>query len=228
MFLRSFLNLIFPARCAGCEKTIADGAVCDACFSKIRLNKTLFCGKCRLRLADNKKVCHKDHPFILGSACDYGDKTVKALIRRLKFNFAKDSAEPLAKLLINYVESLGVPLDGFSVVPVPISPGRLRERGFNQSELVGGKFAEHFKLELRSDAIRRVKNAKPQSETKTAEGRRKNVKDCFFVGVGAAVVPKNIILIDDVVTSGATISEAARALKAAGAKKIVALTVAMA
>lgn len=227
MFLDSLFNLIFPPLCLNCREIIENNAaICDGCLLKIALNQTLFCGKCGARLPDNKKVCHKDFSYLLGTAASYGDEILKNLIHGLKFQFVKSAARPLGQLLVQYTEKLGLPIGNFSVLPIPLSNRRLKERGFNQSELIANVFADHFQLPLETNCLARVKNTVPQSETRNLIERRENVKGCFSLVNDALIWNKNIILIDDVTTSGATLFEAATVLKNAGARKIIALAVA--
>lgn len=237
MLLKSLINILFPSLCLSCEKHIrGEGVLCPECFGKISLNQTLFCGKCRARLPDQRKICHRDFPYLLGAAGNYNDEILKNLIHGLKFKYLKSAARPLGEILIRYTEKLHLPLEKFLVVPLPLSKNRLRERGFNQAELIAKIFAEHFRLPLITDALTRGKHTKPQSETKNLLERKENVRGCFTVAQpdplrqsaseARTIAGKNILLIDDVTTSGATLLEAAAVLKNAGAKKIIALTVA--
>ncbi len=222
-----FLDLLFPPLCLKCLQGVKSGeAICDSCFSSIKISKTFFCGKCRLRLAENKKICHQDFPYILGAAADYQDETVKHLVRNLKFGFIRSAARPLASLLVNCAESVNYPITAFTVIPIPLNKKRERQRGFNQSFLIAEIFADHFGLELNPDILIRDKNTEAQSEIKDFEKKSENVKNCFSVKKPDLVQGKNFILIDDVVTSGATFFEAAGALKQNGAKKIIALAAA--
>jgi ComF family protein len=138
---------------------------------------------------------------------------------------------------VDYAESIGYPMTGFVVAPIPLSTQRERKRGFNQSLLIAKIFADHFKLKLDSDTLIRDKHTEAQSEIRDFEKKCENVKNCFSVKKPDLVHPahnelmcgvqgKNFILIDDVVTSGATFFEAASALKRAGAKKIIAFAAA--
>jgi len=229
MILTRILDLIFPRRCLNCGAKIAGTeAVCAACFAAIRLNTALFCGKCGARLADGKKICHADFLYVLGAATDYADGAVKGLIHALKFKRVSSAAGPLTRLLVRYAENLRLPLADCLVVPLPLSGRRLRERGFNQSELIAEIFAARFGLPIETKNFLRTKNAKAQSETKSLDERRENIKGCFAVRHPELFRGRKIILIDDVTTSGATLYEAALALKSAGARKIIALAVARA
>lgn len=222
-------EILFPSRCLTCQaETRGREVICENCFSKIKINQTLFCGLCRARLAANKKICHQDFPYLLGSACDYEEGAVKNLIASLKFQLIKAAAEPLAEWLIEYARAIDWPWQEWLVVPMPLSRQRLRERGFNQVELMGEIFARHFGARVEKESLERIKNTSPQSEAKSFEQRLSNLKGAFRVISPALVAGKKIALLDDVVTSGATLKEAALTLKAAGAKRILALTVARA
>ncbi len=229
MFLDQLFNIIFPMVCLGCKKYVAGGTViCSDCFQKISRNQKLFCGKCRARLPDGKKICHSDFPYLLGAVGSYGDEILQNLIHALKFNYVKLAASPLGKLLIDYVTGLNLEPEKFIVLPIPLSKQRLRKRGFNQAELIAKIFAEHFELPILSGALERTKHTKPQSETKGLSERNENVSGCFIVTRPESIAGKNILLIDDVITSGATLLAAATVLKNAGARKIIALAMAKA
>ena len=220
-------DLVFPSSCLNCKKPLSRGEiVCDSCLEKIPLHRTFFCGACRARLPDNKKICHLNFPYLLAAASDYENAVLKNLIQALKFQFIKSAADSLGKLLIKYAEAIRFESSNFLVIPVPLASGRQRRRGFNQAELISKTFADHFKLPLAAASLIRPKNSPPQSEIKDFEERRQNVKNCFSVQNGEEFKGKHIILIDDVTTSGATLYEAASMLKACGAKKIIAFTAA--
>ena len=230
MSIKNFvLNLIFPPRCLGCARSIANNAeLCDMCERGVPFHTTLFCGSCGLRLAGNRTICHKDFPYTLGAATDFGNDIVRNVVHALKFNYAQQASNMLGEYLVRYADLLALPLEDYLVIPIPLSPRRLRERGFNQSELIANIFADHFKLPLECDMLTRIKNTKPQSETKGRQERQKNIAGAFSAHNPRLVAGRNIILIDDVTTSGATFLEAATTLKNAGAKKIIALAVARA
>lgn len=226
-FLNSLFDIIFPSACIKCEKSIGGGeTICQPCLKNIPTNKSLLCGECEARLPCNKKICHFDFPYILGAAADYKNETTRNLVRELKFGFVKNAARPLANMLVAYAENLNFIDDNWFVVPIPLGKSRLRKRGFNQSLLIAEFFAGHFSLPIEKKILVRSKETKPQSEMKNSEARLKNIKGCFAVAVPEKVAGRNIILIDDVSTSGATFLEAASSLKKSGAKKIIALAAA--
>lgn len=108
------------------------------------------------------------------------------------------------------------------LVPIPLHVSRLRERGFNQAEVLGKFLAGRLNLPMRTDILRRIKKTTPQVEMKDRDKRLKNMTDVFAVNKAAS----NIILLDDVFTTGATMRSAANILKRAGVRRVWAVTMA--
>ena len=182
---------------------------------------------CLRRLPLSKKSCHRQSPYILAAAGNYDDATLKALIHALKYNGLRQAAYPLAHFMILYSQKINFDFKNYLAIPVPLSNKRLRERGFNQAEIIARIFAEHHKLELRNDLLKKISHTKPQAGLNRSE-RETNLRNCFRVPAASGIEGRNILLIDDVCTTGSTLSEAARVLKEAGAKKIIALVAARA
>lgn len=230
-------NIFFPPVCLICRARVAQGVICDACFAGIFVRSGFLCGECHAFLPDAIRICHFDFPYLLGAAGNYEDKALQSLIHNLKFRYIKDAAEPLAALLFKYIERArqaggGIDLADYVVIPIPLSRRRARSRGFNQAELIAKKLAAELGLPLETKSLARTKYAKPQSDIIDVTRRKENVRGGFeVVDVSAAhpnagVHEKNILLIDDVSTTGATFFEASLALKAAGAKNIIAVAAA--
>ena len=227
MTIPSFLDFLFPSHCVQCAAPLSGGsAICAACLDAIPLHGTLFCGTCRSRLPEPKKHCHKDTPYLLAAATDYENQTVRELIHALKFKFIRTAASPLGAITARYLEHLDIPLDGYSLVPIPLSKKRMRERGFNQSELIARGVADRFHLPLDTTSIIRTRHTLPQSEREDWNERKNNVAGCFLIVDNGAIAGKKILLVDDVTTSGATLREAAKSLKRAGARTVLALVTA--
>jgi ComF family protein len=223
-----FGALFFGRACVSCKQYVRSGAICASCFSTISVHRTLSCGSCGARLFGDKILCHPGFPYLLGSAGNYEVAALRMLVHALKFRGIRSASEPLAALLIEHARSLGTLLNGSIVLPIPLSSRRERARGFNQSQLIAYRFAEELGLAFEARLLRRTRHTKPQSETRSVAERSLNVRDCFAVTVSERVYGKNIVLIDDVTTSGKTFFEAASVLKAAGAEKIYALAAARA
>ncbi len=225
------LDILFPPLCALCEKTMqknerADG-ICASCIASLPIKTAFTCPKCRARLAENKKVCHKDMPFYLAAALPYGDERVKKLIWRLKYEKNTYAARALSRLMREHLDTAGVSPSHAVFIPIPLHKSRERERGFNQSELIGSFVANAFQLPFERKALVRIKNTAAQAETKNRHERTQNMTGVFYARE-EYVRDKNVFLVDDVYTSGATMEEAVRTLKKAGAKHVVALVAALA
>lgn len=167
------------------------------------------------------------------SLFSYRDPLVRQAIWELKYRgnkkIAKLLAEALCDELLAFLEEYA-PLANFIeplLIPIPLSRKRESERGFNQCRLLAEEITEldggrNFTL---SSALRKIKDTQSQTKQNTRAKRLENLDGCFEAD-NAVVVGRNIILIDDVATTGATIEEAKRALRKAGAKKVIAFTVA--
>jgi ComF family protein len=133
---------------------------------------------------------------------------------------------PLARLLADLVvEQCAHALPGFpdAVVPVPLAPARERERGFNQARLIAEHLARVLGTPLRAGWLARARRTAPQTDLTAAE-RRANVQGAFVAA--GAVAGRHVLLVDDVLTTGATVEECARALRVAGAGRVGVVTVA--
>jgi ComF family protein len=148
---------------------------------------------------------------------------IRKAIHQLKYRNLKAISPCLAELLADYLRSN--PLPGEALVSVPLHPQRLRERGYNQSNLLARELAKRIELPVFEDCLIRVKQARPQARATDVEERRRNVADAFMCRE-EKVDGKQIILIDDVCTSGATLESCAAALKDKGATSVWGLTLA--
>ncbi|MEK7119951.1 MAG: phosphoribosyltransferase family protein, partial [Patescibacteria group bacterium] len=112
------------------------------------------------------------------------------------------------------------------MVPVPLHPKKERSRGFNQSFLIAKIVSEYFNIFLDVTSLKRIKNTSPQAQIKNKDERLKNMEGAFQVSSGSDLKNKNILLIDDILTTGATLDACAKALKIGGAGKIIAAVLA--
>jgi competence protein ComFC len=214
-FKESLLNLLFPKFCLGCKK---EGTfLCEDCFATLEI------------LTSHQKFKGKNLADLYFSV-NYENFLVKRLVQNFKYPpLIKELKKELAFLIIFHFLLLDKKPDfsDFVLVPVPLSKKKLKWRGFNQAEEIAKELANFFKIPLISDCLIKVRETKDQVELSEKE-RRENVKGVFFVKEGERIVGKNILLIDDVFTTGATMEETAKVLKEAGAKKIVGIVVAKA
>jgi len=138
---------------------------------------------------------------------------MRQAIHELKYRNLRALAAPLAKLLNDYLSTNPVP--GEVLVPVPLHRKRLRERGYNQSSLLAQELGKLAKLPVVGNCLTRQRHALPQVRTSTMEERWRNVADAFTCG-DHRLRGRQVLLIDDVATSGATLDACAAALKAVG------------
>ncbi len=235
--LAFFLDAIFPARCLNCgiktENKDKSELICEKCFAEVEINNGFSCPKCGKRIFDYKKSCHPEEKFVLAAASSYKNHVVRELIHALKYRFLKPATEPLALILELYLEKIAAGssfnIKEFVIIPIPIHPKKERERGFNQTFLIIKQLKNATNpLQIETDVLFKIKNVGAQMALADYEKRAANVKNCFGVSNKEKIIGKNILLFDDVCTSGATMKEAVRVLKENGAKKIIGLVIAKA
>jgi ComF family protein len=148
---------------------------------------------------------------------------IRDAIHAFKFGGRQALARPLAALLTEGSGRPVLPPDVAALVPVPLARARRRERGFNQAALLAERLGAALGVPVRARWLARVQATQPQTELGAAE-RRANVRGAF--AADAAVAGRHVIVVDDVLTTGATAAECARVLRAAGALRVGVLTVA--
>lgn len=203
--IHTFLNFLFPQKCVGCG--IKNEILCNECLTKI----------------DYPDGAPRQYIF---AAAAYHDAYVKKTIWLLKYRGVKLLAKPMAELITRRIFKNNVRYKNYIIIPIPLSKKRLRERGFNQSELIAKHIAAKMSIMIKTDVLYKKIHTESQVSIKDRAKRLNNIKGSFAVKNREAVKNKNIILIDDVCTTGATISEARKVLREAGAKKIIGAVVA--
>lgn len=148
---------------------------------------------------------------------------MRQAIHQLKYKNLRALAVPLAELLQDYLSANSLP--GEVLVPVPLHQKRLKERGYNQSGLLAQELGKLINLPVVDECLIRQRYAVPQARTSTLDERQTNVVDAFTCR-NRKLKDKQILLIDDVSTSGATLDACAAALKAAGATSVWGLVMA--
>ncbi len=208
------LDILFPIECLSCGQ--ADVWLCAECFKKLPLRSGYF------EPLDFEPLFLDG--FLIGS--EWEDKIVQKLIHQYKYNFSQELSQPLAEILAKKllaIFEIYPEIKNFVLLPVPLHRRRFFWRGFNQAELLARLVAEKFDLPLETNLIKRIKNTSPQVKLKS-EARRKNIAGAFKCQPG--MTAENVILVDDVITTGATMNELARVLKESGVKKVYGLAVA--
>jgi ComF family protein len=237
-YLSRIINIIYPKTCLTCRKPLEnsrkENLLCSNCLQGIKKNTPPLCTVCGRQIRGiqvPKGLCYacsanKNFSFDRSFAACIYEGEIRELIHRFKYQQQDYLNRFLAGLLIEFVYQNRISLDIFNLVmPIPLHKTRLREREFNQAELIARPLAKEFSLRLSSDNLWRKHNRVAQMELSDKQ-RWDNVKGCFALRNPQEVRGKNILLIDDVLTTGATSSEAAGVLKTAGAGSVWVLSLA--
>lgn len=230
---RLLADAVFPPRCPSCHAYVsAVGNFCAACFNSLKMIETPLCACCgvpfvvAMEAASLCPQCLDNNPeFELARAALVYDATSAPLVTALKFN---DQWANLERYVAMMLRAGGDVLQGADMlVPVPLHWRRLLTRKFNQSALLAYGIAKRTGLPCAPEMLQRVIYTKPQMRMKRKE-RLKNVKRAFAVPATAQKMlqHKTVVLVDDVVTTGATVNACAKALKSAGAREVRVLALA--
>jgi len=236
-FFKGVKDLIYPNFCLACKNKInpakQEDLICAQCWQKLEKNLPPFCASCGRRLdklSITKNICSSclkskfyfDRAF---SPCAYTG-TIKKLIHEFKYSGKDYLGEPLGRLMNEFIQDYRLPIGYLDfIIPVPLHKSRLREREFNQARLLSEKVAKEFNKKVLPDVLVRNRPTKTQTGLDFEE-RRKNVEKSFTVNDPGLIKGANLLLIDDVLTTGATSSEAAKVLKDSGAGVIFVMTLA--
>ena len=233
--LQSLLDLIFPPRCEVCN-TLGAEAFCDTCRAQVIPMDEPYCRLCGhlLQLSEARQTlcvsCREKPPRFDGArTVGLHTGTLRRAVLNFKFENRRQLQEPLGQLLADrFARELetegGLPWKLVeALVPVPLHPKRRAWRGFDQALYLAQAMSARCGVPVVSDGMVRVRPTTPQVELSPQE-RHENVRKAF-APVGEVLRGRNILLIDDVYTTGATASEAARAAKTGGARHVYVLTI---
>jgi competence protein ComFC len=219
------LDWLFPPQCGGCGEL--HSRWCAKCQNVTLLIKPPICERCGIPI-NHVGICqdckeNEPHFTAVRSWAIY-EGPLKEALQRLKYQRDIGLGEVFAKPLINLIADNQWAID--MVVPVPLGIARYKERGYNQSTLIAFPIALYFGYSFRPSAIRRTRETQSQVGLNLTE-RRRNVVGAFSARSNI-VEGKNVLIIDDIATSGSTMEACASALKIAGAYEVYGLTVARA
>ncbi|MBV7334943.1 ComF family protein [Chloroflexi bacterium TSY] len=228
-FIAQAVDLAFPTQCIACN---AIGYLfCPTCAQLVKPTNFSVCSQCKRFISKDQKSClfcqnEASTALIFVHAAALYLNPLPVAIHALKYQNQQELGPILARYLISVFQR--PPWTLFTnppefVIPVPLHPQRLEERGYNQSELLASEFCSAVGLQLEPGLLFRVRNTVSQVGL-NAEDRRLNMTDAFRAE--SRVVGRNILLIDDVFTTGATLRACATTLHKAGAKYIYAITLA--
>jgi competence protein ComFC len=222
------IDTLFPLRCLVCEKSERQ-FICTGCFPKLQRvdhQRCIVCQKPNIEGMTHAHCQSAYKPHGLLSWLDYRDKHIAQIIINGKYNFLPDVYTLLGFWLADDLTHQGLDayFENFYLVPIPLAAQRLRWRGFNQSQLLCEALAEKLRLPILQCLIRHTSTETQKDLDK--DQRRTNVAGCFKLNDAYDIKNKNLIIVDDVITTGATLLEACKVLKRSGAAQVWCLTVA--
>jgi len=236
--LKNFaLDTLFPIICLSCGRP--DAWLCQECLEKIEIlhyqvcpycekieiSAGAVCPKCRSKLLEKSLPPPLDNLIV---ATKYAPHNIARLVHAFKYNFVQDLSTPLAEIMRKVILESHLPLPDY-IVPVPLHSRRLRWRGFNQAEDLARNLSVNLlpglPIPVLNDLLIRKRFTPPQMKIRNYGERKKNMQDSFALSKkicrwGISLKNKQVLLIDDISTTGSTLLECAKVLKIAGAKKV--------
>ena len=221
------LNLLFPPHCVGCRRL--GSWYCDDCLRGVASVEPPLCVRCgnpgvSVSLCARCRISPPQIDQIRSVA--YFEHALRKAIHKLKYRGCTVLAEPLGDLMAGYWMRQSDLTTPDVIVPVALHASRLRERGYNQAQLLARRLASQMGVEVDERSLVRQRATIPQTEL-SGDERKENVRDAFRC-VGGNLAGKQVLLVDDVCTTGATLEACAAALYEGGATRVDALTLARA
>lgn len=249
--VESVFSVLFPSNCRICGLPLLNISrlpVCPDCLAEIQPLPGKVCAVCgelvlsRYAAVDSDglrrcPVCRRvDRPFERAVAYSGYEAGLRELIHLLKYNGVRPAANVLGRMLAEAIAAIEPAFEQtlfdaekIAVIPVPLFKGKVHQRGFNQAELIARAALKFHpapkRFELAADALRRIRDTHSQIGL-TSHQRRENMRGAFAVPRAAEVTGREVLLVDDVYTTGTTVSECARVLRRAGAARVWVATVA--
>lgn len=238
-FFEKALDVLYPQNCVCCEGDRENGGpfLCGPCRESVVFITRPYCHRCGSpaeisydypREEFECGLCRKGG-FGFDRARSLGpyDAVLKQLIHHFKYRNRPGAIKEIASLLDKYFSGDEDLYREFLVVSVPLHVRKLRERGFDQSYLIAEEAARRLRIPHRDGLLKRIKETEPQAKKKRGQ-RRENIRGAFQAGLPGGILGRDILLVDDVFTTGSTVDEAARVLKRAGARRVFVFTLARA
>lgn len=226
-FLDIALALIIPRRCPICGTTLADRerGWCSACESGMTVYDRAVCPQCRRFIPRGSDACETGHapndPVVVYPVGGF-DNALGVLVHALKYDGYRELAKPLGRVLADRI----APSDFSTVVAVPTSPKKRRKRGYGHAEEIASSCAEALGVPFVPDALQFTRTVADQTKL-SAKERQANLRGALEVRNGLSLHGAAVVVVDDVMTTGATMGEAGRALKAAGAVSVTGAIIAL-
>ena len=229
-YINTAIDFVYPRHCFSCDGEISNEMekfVCDKCKSQIKIsgeNRCTRCGRALGHYIANRESgcisCKNIELWFDAVYCVTGYKgVIRDLIHRFKYDRKEVLSVSLGNKMIEWSNSCSVMSNIDLVVPVPLFWQKRIKRGFNQSGLIAKILANNYSIPISINNLKRIRNTETQANL-TRNQRIENVKDAFKVKKPSMFSGTNILLVDDVMTTGGTASECARILKENGTQKV--------
>ena len=201
-----FLDLLYPPKCLVCC-TLGVETLCGQCRADFADLVPPVCEKCGLEVSPKGSMlcpkCEAGEAYYFAKARAAGryDGTLRQAILNLKYGEKRKLVRPLGAYLAAYLGTYPFAPDEIDlIIPVPLHPSRLRQRGFNQAALLAHEVGRALGVPVKETALRRTRRTRPQAELRASE-RAKNIQNAFTVADAGAVLRKSVVLLDDVITT---------------------------
>ena len=215
MLVRALRDFFFPAHCLICNGAIDDGLVCDDCLDLVVEIGPPLCPRCgRPTKKDRRCRRCKDQSLDRVRGWGYYQPPLDKIIHQFKYDDRRSIARLLGRKVSTVIRSDPEYREIDLIIPIPLHKRREKERGYNQSELLAQELGRELHLPVERGLVR-IRNNRSQTGL-TDQERKENVRGIFRLD--SEIEGLNILLVDDVMTTGSTIEEAASVIKAAGAK----------
>ena len=225
--LMASIDLLLPPACLLCGQSLpidhSKQSFCRDCLTSLTTLSPAHCPCCAQPFPDSTSIhlcgnCLKRPPaFSIVHAAGLYQDGIKDAVHRLKYRNQVNLARPLGQLLGKVVEAAAGDFVPDSIVPVPLHPDRLRQRGYNQALEVARPIAQQLNVSIDTGLLQRVRRTPPQQGLSAIE-RRSNLRNAFDLTTAPSV--KRILLVDDVMTTGETVRECCRTLLVGGIREV--------
>lgn len=224
------VDILFPRRCPVCDDIVIPRGklICDTCMKKLSFVKQPLCKKCGKEVsAMETELCldctkHR-RSFQYGRALMNYDERARHSMAQIKYKNKREYLDFYGEAICARYEGVIRRMEADALVPVPVHPSRMKQRGFNQAQALAERIGERMKIPVCPALLTRNKKTLPQKQLNPME-RLKNLEEAFVPGIKPEQV-NSVILVDDIYTTGSTIEACARALLKAGVKRVYFLTI---
>lgn len=234
--ISSIISLLYPPLCLVCGKrdNLRNQDLCADCLKKLKKRSPPFCVKCGRQLPGDPNIeiscndCKKDAPcFDRAFSVFYYNGILKELVHNFKYKKMTSLGQEFAQLTVDFMKDHDIAKDSDLVLSIPMHPARLFKREINPSHILAKTIAKKLCLDYSASLLKKIKNTAPQSRLSRSE-RIENLKGSFSLkrNAGSYIKNRDILLVDDLFTTGSTVNECARLLKEASAGHVEVITLA--